>query len=186
VIALSNKSKTKILWITRTAIFIALLSVLQTATAPLGNTIVTGSIVNLLLIVSVMTCGLASGLCVAAVSPVMAKFLGIGPLWSLIPFVVAGNITLVLLWHFIGNRNMGFKHTACIVALICAAISKFLVLYIGIVKLAIPVFLGLPEQQAAVISTMFSFPQLITALVGGAFALALLPSLKKAIGERRQ
>ena len=50
-----NKEKT--LWITRTAIFVALLVVLQAATAALGNTIITGSVVNMLLVVSVMTCG---------------------------------------------------------------------------------------------------------------------------------
>ena len=84
--------KQSVLWITCTAVFIALLIVMQAATAPLGNSIVTGSIVNLLLVTSVMTCGLSSGLTVAAVSPVMAKFLGIGPLWSLIPFIAAGDV----------------------------------------------------------------------------------------------
>ena len=179
---MSNKSK--ILWITRTAIFIALLIVLQAVTTPLGNTVVTGSIVNLLLIVSVMTCRLASGLSVALVSPVMAKFLGIGPFWSLIPFIVAGNIVLVLLWHIIGNRSMERKHATYIIASVSAAIAKFLVLYVGIVRIAIPVLLNLPELQAAVISGMFSFSQLITALVGGLVATALLPTLKKATGVR--
>ena len=175
-------NKQRILWITRTAIFIALLIVLQAATAPLGNPLITGSIVNLLLITSVMTCGLSSGLTVALVSPVVAKFLGIGPLWALIPFIAAGNIVLVLLWHFIGNRNIGGKkYTAYIVALIVAAIAKFLVLYVGIVQIAVPIFLGLPAPQAAVISNMFSIPQLITALVGGALAVVLFPRLKKAV-----
>jgi len=180
------ENKNKILWITRTAIFIALLIVLQAATAPLGNTLITGSIVNLMLIASVMTCGLASGLSVAVFSPVMAKFFGIGPFWSLIPFIVAGNAVLVLLWHFVGNRNMGRVYAAYIVALIAAAIAKFLTLYIGVVQIAIPVFLGLPEQQAAITSNMFSIPQLITALVGGVFAIILLPTLKKAIKAERQ
>ena len=202
--------KSRIHWITRTAIFIALLIAMQTATAPLGNIILTGSIVNLLLIVSVMTCGLASGLSVAMVSPIMAKLLGIGPLWSIIPFLIAGNMTLVLLWHFVGNRNMGRKYAAYnattkgteaygisttdkkgqymsyIVALISASVAKFLVLYIGIVRIAIPVFLGLPYSQAAVVSNMFSIPQLVTAIVGGIVAIALLPTLKKAIRERRE
>ena len=177
------KEKGKVLWITRTAVFIALLVVLQTATAPIGNTLVTGSIVNLLLTVSVMACGLASGLSVAVVSPIMAKLIGIGPFWSLIPFVIAGNATLVSLWHFIGNRKTGRKNTAWITALICAAAAKFLVLYIGIVRIAVPVFLGLPEQQAAVISSMFSIPQLVTAIIGGMMAIALLPTIKKAIGK---
>ena len=137
--------KNTIRWITRTAVFIALLIVLQMATAPLGNILITGSLVNLLLIISVMTCGLASGLSVAVISPVMAKLLGIGPLWSLIPFIAAGNIALVLLWHFIGNRQIGRKYTSAIIALIFAAAAKFLVLYIGIVRITIPVFLSLPR-----------------------------------------
>ena len=173
--------KKKILWITHTAIFIALLIVLQAATAPLGNVLITGTIVNLLLIVSVMTCGLASGLSVAVISPIVAKFFGIGPFWILIPFIAAGNIALILLWHFVGNLKTEHKYVANIAALITAAAAKFFVLYMGIVKVAVPFILGLPEQQAAVISQMFSFPQLITASAGGALAVLILPSLKKAI-----
>lgn len=175
-------NKQRILWITRTAIFIALLIVLQAATVPFGNPLITGTIVNFLLITSVMTCGLAAGLSVAVVSPIAAKFFGIGPLWALIPFIAAGNIVLVLLWYFIGKRNMGGKKCAAyFAALIAAAVAKFLVLYIGIVQIAAPMFLGLPEPQEAVISNMFSIPQLITALAGGALAVVLFPRLKKAI-----
>ena len=175
-----NQEKT--LWITRTAIFVALLVVLQAATAALGNTIITGAVVNMLLVVSVMTCGMMSGLCVAVISPIMAKLIGIGPLWSLIPFIVAGNITLVLIWHFIGNRHWGQKYTSLIIALAAAAAAaKFLVLYIGIVQIAVPLLLKLPEPQAAVISSMFSIPQLITALLGGGMALLVLTPLKRAI-----
>lgn len=181
---MSNKEK--ILWITRTAILIALLIVLQAVTASFGNTIITGSAVNLMLIVSVMTCGLSCGFSIAVISPIVAKFFGIGPLWSIIPFIAAGNIVLVLLWHFIGNRNIDRRYTAYIAALITAAIAKFLVLYVGIVKIAVPMFLGLPEKQAAVISNVFSIPQLITALLGGILAIVVFPTLKKAIGERRE
>ena len=178
------KIKTKILWIARTSICIALLIVMQAATAPLGNTLVTGSINNLLMIVTVMILGIAPGLTVAAVSPVLAKFLGIGPLWGLIPFIMAGNAALILLWHFIGNRKTRRRIAAYIMALLCAAVIKFLVLYLGIVQIAVPLLLGLPEPQAAVISNMFSIPQLITAITGGALATAILPPLKKASGKR--
>ena len=170
-----------ITWITRTAVFIALLVVLQAATAPLGNTIVTGSIVNLLLILAVMICGLSSGITVAAVSPVTAKLFGIGPLWSLIPFIIIGNIVLVILWHFIGNINIKHKQIPHILALIAAAVAKFLVLYFGIVRIAVPILLGLPERQAAVLSGLFSIPQLITASIGGVVAVLALPSLTKAV-----
>ena len=180
------EQKNRILRITRTAVLIALLVVLQAALMPLNNSLITGSIVNLLLIISVMTCGLSSGLCVAAVSPVVTRLFGIGPLWSLIPFIAAGNAALVVLWHFIGNRSIGGKkYKARLAALFTAAFVKFLVLYVGIVRIAIPVFLGLPEKQAAVISNMFSIPQLITALTGGTFAFFLIPRLKKAIGGEK-
>ena len=170
------------LWITRTALLIALLIILQAATMPLGNSLITGSIVNLLLIISVMTCGLSSGLSVAVNSPAAARFFGIGPLWSLIPFIAAGNAVLVLLGYLIGNRHASGKaYTACLAALITAAAAKFLVLYVGIVQIAVPLLLHLPERQAAVVSNMFSIPQLVTALAGGAFALPLIPRLKKAI-----
>lgn len=174
-------NKKRVLWITHTAVFVALLVVLQAATAPLGNTLITGTVVNLLLIVSVMTCGLGSGLTVAVISPIVAKFIGIGPLWVLIPFIAAGNIILILIWHFLGNRNTIQKYAAYVTALITAAVAKYLVLYLGIVQIAVPFILELPDQQASVISHMFSIPQLITALSGGVIASIILPTLKKAI-----
>ena len=174
-----------ILWITRTAVFTALLIVMQAVTAPLGNTMITGSIVNLILICAVMISGPASGLTVAAISPVFAKLFGIGPLWTLIPFIMLGNMVLVLVWHFAGNRLPAQKYIAYIAAAVCAAVAKFCVLYVGIVQIAVPLLLQLPEKQAAVISGVFSVPQLFTALIGGAVAVILLPLLKKAVKGKR-
>jgi hypothetical protein len=171
--------KENTLWITRTAVFIALLIVLQVATASLGNTLVTGAIVNMLLIVSVMTCGLLSGITVSVVSPVVARFFGIGSLWSLIPFIAVGNVVLILLWHFIGNKKMKHQYITYTTALLGAAVAKFAVLYIAIVRIAVPVLLRLPKQQAVMISKIFSVSQLITALTGGALAVLIFPRLKK-------
>jgi hypothetical protein len=132
-----------------------------------------------------MMCSLASGLTVAVLSPVLAKFFGIGPLWSIIPFIILGNITLVLIWHFIGNRTKLNRIAAYILALAAAAAAKFTVLYFGIVQLAVPVLLRLPEQQGAVISAMFSLPQLFTAAIGGAAAVVLLPLMRRAMSRRQ-
>ncbi len=180
-----NQGKRKTLWIAQTASMLALLIVLQFATGFLGNVFITGSVVNLMLIVSVMICGLSSGLTVAIISPFLAKLIGIGPLWEIISFIALGNITIVLIWHFIGNRNIWKKYIAYIIALIVAAVAKFSVLYFSIVKLAIPFFLNLPAPQASIISNMFSVTQLITALIGGTLAIMILPPLKKALGGKR-
>lgn len=171
----------KTLWITRTAALTALLVVLQASTSALGSTLVTGTVVNLLLIISVMTCGAASGLSVAVLSPVLAKLIGIGPLWGLIPFIAAGNLALAAVWLAVGSRRWGSRYAPQITALVLAAAAKSLVLYLGVVKLALPLFSGLTAAQAAAIAHMFSAPQLVTAVLGGLLALPLLAPLKKAM-----
>jgi len=172
-----------VLWITRTAVFIATTVALQALTVltipPPGNQFVTGTIVNMMLILAVMTCKLPSGLVVASISPVIPTLLGFGPLWPIVPFISAGNIVLVTMWHFIGNMKLPTKYLSYICALIIGASAKFSVLYFGIVRIAIPYILGLPE--GSVLSFMFSYPQLITASAGGVFAILVLPALRKAI-----
>ena len=174
-------NRQKVFWITRTAILIAVLLVVQTLSSALGQ-YVTGSLVNLILILSVMLSGLFSGLAVAVVSPVFAFFLGIGPAMPpIVPFIMLGNAVIVLLWHFIAGKAKGNAIVSYCIATIVGAVAKFATLYFGIVQLAIPFILSLPEKQAAVLSVSFSFPQLITASIGGAVAVILLPLLKKII-----
>ena len=68
----------KILWITETAVMLALLVAVQGITAGLGNQFITGSCVNLVLAVTALMVGLWGGVAVAAVSPFVAFLLGIG------------------------------------------------------------------------------------------------------------
>ncbi|MDR2649982.1 MAG: hypothetical protein LBB94_09760 [Clostridiales bacterium] len=172
--------KSRIKWITQSALFIALLIVAQALTARFGQ-VITGSLVNLILIVSTMTCGLPVGIAVALVSPILAKLFGIGPLWTIIPFIMAGNTVLVSLWRYIGAIKGLSQIAAYIAALVTGAVAKFIVLYIGIVRIAVPFMLNLPEKQAATISGMFSLPQLLTAAAGGAVAVIILPLAQRAV-----
>ena len=68
----------KLLWITETAVMLALLIALQALTKPMGQ-LVTGSFVNAVLAVTVLVAGLSSGITVAVISPVLAYLLGIAP-----------------------------------------------------------------------------------------------------------
>ena len=177
-------SKTK--WIAETAIFIALLVVLQYVTKAMGQ-FVTGSCVNLVLILSTALAGLWSGVAVAAISPFFAFMFGIGPaLFQIVPAVALGNVILVLAWHFVPKL---FKKEDSIaynlVTAIVAAVVKFLTLYLVIVKLLIPTVLKLPDPQASVMSATFSTPQLITALIGGIIAVIIVPALKKAVNKSK-
>ena len=168
--------KKKTLWITQTAIMLALLIVLQWLTKPLGQ-IVTGSCVNAVLAVAVLLGGLWCGVTVAVVSPFCAFLLGIGPqLIAIIPAIALGNAVYVLALHFVYKESLASR----IGALLNASLGKFGVLYLVVVELLCRV-LPLKQPQIDTFTAMFSAPQLVTALIGGAVALLIVPVLKKAL-----
>ena len=174
--------KKKAKWVTMTAVIIALLIVWQIVMGPLisvnpAMVIVMGSGVNLLFIVAVMVNGFSSGLIVSILAPLITGIMGIGgiPL-PLAPFIMAGNVALILVWFLIGRLKTGKKPVVYLIAAIAAAAVKFVVLFILVVKIAVPL-LNLPPM----ISVAFSAPQFITALIGGLLALLLVPVLQKVV-----
>ena len=178
--------KQRALWITQTGVFLAILIVAQAVTRPLGNQFVSGSINNMLFILAVMLIGLTSAIVIAVISPIIATIIGIGPvLPPLIPVIIAGNIVLVVLWHVIAMRQPERSKLREVIALIVAALVKFAVLYLGVVVLVVPLILGLPEPQASVVSALFSWPQIVTALVGGIIAMLIYTPLSKALPKKQ-
>lgn len=171
--------KKKTLWLTETAMLIALLIVLQAVTKSWGQ-IVTGSFVNAVLALSVLTVGPWSGVVVAALSPFFAFMFGIGPqLIAIVPAIAVGNVVfVVVLWALTKGNKL--KDLKTVIAWIASAVCKFLTLYLIVVQVLCNV-LPLKEPQIATFSTMFSWPQLITALIGGAVALIITPTVRKAI-----
>lgn len=168
-----------VLTIVETAMLIALLIVFQVTTSSLGQ-FVTGSLVNLVLIISALSVGLVGGLAVAAVSPVVAFLLGVGPAFpQIVPFIVAANAVIVLSVYLISGRDATPVRSA--LSIIVGAALKFFVLWAGVVKVILPFIPGLKEKQISVISASFSWPQLVTALIGGALALAVWYSLRAAV-----
>lgn len=176
----------KIRWITETAIMLALLVTLQALTKPMGQ-LVTGSCVNLILAVSALFGGVMSGLTVAVISPILAYMLGIAPQILTVPAIMAGNAVYVLLLALLTDKT-GKNILRQAIAWICAAAAKFAVLYLIVVKLICGVLAEdllaagtLKAPMLNVLPATFSFPQLITALVGGAAALLIVPVLRKAL-----
>ena len=181
----------KILWLTQTAVMLALLMALQALTKPLGQ-LVTGSCVNAVLAITVLVVGLSGGITVALISPVCAFLLGIAPNSITVLPIMLGNVCYVLILHLILGRSMMplWKQPA---ALIAAAGVKFGVLYILVVKvicgLASGALLGkkignivvLAPPMLKMLPTMFAWPQLFTALIGGAVAILIAPILRKAL-----
>ena len=173
--------KKRILWITRTAVMIALLIALQWATSGLGQ-FVTGSCVNAVLVVATLVGGLWSGVAVALLSPFCAFLLGIGPsLIQLISAIALGNVTLVLLVALLlGKKALPWWRKVIGVAV--SAFTKFLVLYLAVVQVVIPLMgEGLKQKQVETFTAMFSWPQLVTALIGTTVAVLIVPAIRKAI-----
>ena len=180
-----SKNRKRILWITRTGILAALLVALQWLTAgtqAFSGQYITGSCVNCVLAVAALFGGLWSGITVAVLSPFCAFLLGIGPkLIQIVPCIALGNTALVLCLYFLlGRRHRVFWQRIC--GVVISAVVKFAVLYAAVVHVVIPV-MGerLVPKQVQTFTAMFSWPQLVTAFLGGLAALLLLPVLRKAI-----
>ncbi len=173
----------RVVFITRTAVLIALLITLQWATSftqAFAGQYITGSLVNCVLAVAALFGGICSGVIVALISPFCAFALGIGPkLIQIVPCIALANATFVALLYWLNRKP---KCTIC--SLVVAALGKFIVLFVAVVKVVIPILAdALKPAQIATFTTMFSWPQLVTAAIGGGLAFLILPILKKAIGK---
>ena len=181
----------KIRWITETAIMQALLVTLQALTKPMGQ-LVTGSCVNAVLAVAALVGGLGCGITVALISPIFAFLFGIAPNFITVLPIMLGNTCFVALLRLIAGRTLRpFWRQP--VALATAAIAKFGILYLLVVRLicgvAADALLGKKLGQTVLLAppmlnmlpAMFTWPQLVTALIGGAVALAIVPALRKAL-----
>lgn len=188
---MKNKST---LWIARTGLMLALLVVAQfigsklipagaVVLGPMSITqLITGSLVNMILILTAAVVGLWSGVAVGVLSAVLALVLGIQGQAIITPAVALGNVVIVLVtWVFFSlaaKKDQKPYGVLGIAGIVVGAAAKCVFLW-----LSVPALLTLvPEikpQVAEKLSMMFSYPQFVTALIGGALALAVIPAVKK-------
>lgn len=173
-------------WLTRTAMLLALLIVLQWATKPLGQ-YVTGSCVNLTLAVAALCVGMGSGAVLALVSPVLAYLLGIAPQLLTVPAIMVGNLLFVCLLAQLYRTQPVWR---AILAWVLAAAGKAMALYLLVAQLFCGVLADsllaaglLKGPMLQTLPTMFSLPQLVTALIGGGLALLVTPVLRKVLSK---
>lgn len=173
-------------WVTETAVMLALLVALQYITKPLGQ-LVTGSFVNAVLAVTALVAGLSGSITVALISPVLAYLLGIAPQILTVPAIMAGNTVFVVLLYYLAGKDSK-KVLRQISAWAAAAAAKFAALYAIVVWLICGVFAEslmasgvLKAPMLKALPATFSWPQLVTALIGGGVALVITPVLRKAL-----
>ena len=155
--------KGKLNLLTKAAVLLAIAIVFQLT--KMGQ-YVTGIGINAVLITAVGVCGLSWAAAIGLMTPMLAVLLGVQPPATvvLVPFIIAGNIVYAALFRVLKRYNE-------YIGVIVAAFAKFILLYtaanIIVNKLPAPIKLA------------FSFPQLITAAVGGAIAIVILKTAKK-------
>ena len=179
--------KSHVFWITRTAVLLALLFGLQTVTAPLPGTLITGAIVNMMLVIAVMSSGLSTGLAIAIISPFFAALVGLGvAIWPILPIISISNVALVTIWHY-GEKLVPINKMARrIISGVIAAMCKFAIIYLGVKELILPIIFGGAENIPPPLAAAFSITQLFTALIGGGIAILALPIIEKAISAGSQ
>lgn len=140
--------------------------------APLiGNQFVTGTIVNASLLASVVIFGLPGALLLCFIPSVVSLFAGLLP-WvmaPMIPFIIMGNILLVWVFDLLRRRNF-------FLGVVPGALLKFSFLFLTSNYL---VHFFVKEAVASKIAAMMSWPQLVTALLGGVVAYAIINKMQK-------
>ena len=171
----------KTIWIAQTAVCLALLLAVQFVTKSLGQ-FVTGSCVNLVLAIAALIGGVWSGVTVAVISPFCAFLLGIGPaFFPMVPCVALGNAVYAVLFGLLVGRCLQKKQTVCVYgSMLLAAAAKFAVLYVVLVRLVAPVVV--PAAKLSTVTAAFTWPQLVTATIGGVLACLIAPVIRKALG----
>ncbi len=154
-------------FITRTAILLALTVIFQSFRAP---QLITGTLVNGMLLISAGYVGMWSGVIIGLFTPVLAFLFGIMKFPPVIPFIMVGNALYVLVFSGMRNKPVG---------MVLGSVVKFLWLSASVYYM-LPLF---GVKAPAVLVEMFTFPQLATAVMGGVLALLVLGLLKKSLVE---
>ena len=143
-----------------------------------GSTILVGSLVNLVLYVTTIFCGVIGAVCVGLLTPVMALVIGQLAFPILIPFVGLGNVILVLtFWALTKYVKLPDLATKAM-GVVWGSLLKFL--YMGFALVALLPVLGFNEKQVAMMSVNYGWVQLVAAIIGGIIFYGVYKGLQKA------
>jgi len=156
-----NREKTLTLDREKTLYLTKLIVLLGIATVvPLFHQqMITGPIVNATLFASVILLGTQAGIMVGIIPSIIALSVGTlpAPLAPMVPYIMLGNVLLVLVFGFLKDKNYWL-------AVGVSSVAKFAWLF---ATSTIVIDLLLKKDLAQSVASMMSWPQLLTALLGG-------------------
>ena len=144
----------------RGAMLIALTVVLQSLRLfiplpPMASMFFIGTLVNMMLAVTVRLAGLKPALLAVVLLPFFAYLQGQLPIPLLIPVVIGGNAVFVLICHWAWHRGLMLAPLAK-TKTICMFTSSLVLLKV----------LALPEKMVFAIGFMMGWPQMVTGICG--------------------
>ena len=138
--------------------------------------IITGPLVNAILILTLLIFGVRHAIVIATIPSIMALSGGLLPvvLAPVVPFIMFGNMILILCVDWCCN-NFKDKRKGYWSGVILGASLKFLFLF-----LSVNIISGLliKQELAIKVAQMMSWPQLYTALLGGVIAWGVWKKIK--------
>lgn len=146
------------------------------------NVFITGPIINAALILATVYAGLACGVILSVITPVTSFIITGSPVMAAIPAmfpcIMIGNIVLVVAVALL--RGKFGKKAGLPVSIVIGSIVKALFMGIVIALIILPTMLP-PKMlpMLKVLQLQFSVTQLITALIGGVYAIIICVSLHK-------
>lgn len=156
--------------------FISLASLATFLPFVLHNQLITGPIINAILILLLFLVGIRSALLVALLPSLMALAGGLLPaiLAPVVPFIMISNVILIIT---IDNFNSWYSDVRGYwLGVAIGAILKFSFLFLSVNWITKLLW---KKELASVVAQMMSWPQLITALAGGIIAWLVLKMINK-------
>ncbi len=132
---------------------------------------VTGPVVNATLFIAAAILGPQAAILVGLVPSLIALSAGLLPpvLAPMIPFIMMSNAILIVTFSGLGKQNYWLKMGI-------ASVLKFLFLF---ATSTIVIDLLIQKEIAEKVALMMSWPQLVTAIAGGAIAYPIIRLIKK-------
>ena len=146
---------------------------------------ITGPIINACLILAVLSVGMVCAIILAVITPVTAFFISGSPIMAaipaILPCVMIGNVILVL---GVGLIKKVKGNGGLIAGMAAGSVLKALFMGVVISLILIPNLI--PEAMVpkmGVFQMTFSLTQLITAVIGSAYAFIIWIPLKKVVAD---
>lgn len=177
-----GKAKNKVHFICISAILLGLTIALQFISSLLGQQVITGSIVNMMLLLSSLFVGLIGSSLIGLLTPLIGFILGFQANIVMVPFISIANLIYILIFstvvRLLSNKNSISSALKDIIAIVLCSVFKFCFMYFIELKLIIPLlFSNIPEA----LKISFGILQLITASIGGLLYLVLKKPLKDVV-----